>query len=183
MKYPVENLINAINSDLTSSEAAKKFNVPERTIRAHRQLPLQRIGAGRSRYLNDKQENYLVSLFQILPEYGFEITTDVALKISSDYMDSLGLKVQPGGKWLRQFVKRNRVKIKWKKQEKLERIRAEKFTEETRRGWFSLLKSTLEKLNLMDKPNQIFNADETGFSDKTTSKNLWTLLVLFLEFL
>ena len=98
-------------------------------------------------------------------------------------MDSLGLKVQPGGKWLRQFVKRNRVKIKWKKQKKLERIRAEKFTEETRRGWFSLLKSTLEKLNLMDKPNQIFNADETGFSDKTTSKNLWTLLVLFLEFL
>ena len=82
----------------------------------------------------------------------------MALKISSDYMDSLGLKVQPGGKWLRQFVKRNRVKIKWKKQEKLERIRAEKFTEETRRGWFSLLKSTLEKLNLMDKPNQIFNA-------------------------
>ncbi|CAF4845507.1 unnamed protein product, partial [Rotaria sp. Silwood2] len=57
--------------------------------------------------------------------------------------------------------------IIWKKQEKLERTRAEAFTEETRSGWFATLKDVLMKHNLIDKPNQIFNADESGFSDKT----------------
>ncbi|CAF4083685.1 unnamed protein product, partial [Rotaria sp. Silwood1] len=85
-------------------------------------------------------------------------------------MKSLGLSFKPGRKWLQAFVKRHRMKIKWKKEEKLERICAEKFTEETRRGWFSLLKLTLEKFGLMDKSCQIFNADETGFRDKTSGK-------------
>jgi hypothetical protein len=170
MKYPIENLINAIESNFSSAEAAKRFNVPERTVRAHRQMPLQKIGAGRRRYLNDDQENHLVLLFQVLPDYGFALTADIAIKISSDYMKSLGIAAEPKLQWLKNFVKRHRMKIKWKKQEKLERIRALSFTEETRRGWFSLLKSTLEKLDLIDKPNQIFNADETGFSDKTNSK-------------
>jgi hypothetical protein len=170
MKYPIENLINAIESDLSSAEAAKKYNVPERTIRAHRQKPLQKVGAGRSRYLTDDQENDLVFLFQVLPDYGFAVTADLAIKIASDYLKHLGLSVTPKRKWLQQFVTRHRMKIKRKKQEKLEKIRAEKFTEETRQGWFALLKSTLQKLNLMDKPSQIFNADETGFGDKTNRK-------------
>jgi hypothetical protein len=170
MKYPIENLINAIESDLNSIDAAKIYKVPARTIRAHRQIPLLKIGAGRSRYLTDDQENYLVSLFQVLPDFGFSLTADVALKLAADYMKSLGLSYVPKRKWLRKFVNRHRMKIKWKKQEKLERIRAEKFTEETRKGWFSLLKATLEKFDLMDKPAQLFNADETGFSDKTNSK-------------
>ncbi|CAF3001767.1 unnamed protein product [Rotaria sp. Silwood2] len=164
MKYTTQNLIVAVNSNLSSTAAAKTFNVPERTIRCHRQFPLQRIGAGRRHYLNDNEESYLVSIFQILPDYGFSIAADIAIQISSEYMKSLGLSFVPGQKWLKTFLNRHRMKIKWKKQEKLERIRAEKFTEETRQGWFSLLKSTLEKLDLMDKPNQIFNADETGFS-------------------
>jgi hypothetical protein len=170
MKYPIENLIKAIESDLSSIDAARIYNVPERTIRAHRQMPLLKIGAGRSRYLTDDQENYLVSLFQVLPDFGFSLTADIALKITSEYMKSLGLSNGPKRKWLRKFVIRHRMKIKWKKQEKLERIRAEKFTEETRQGWFEFLKSTLEKFDLMDKPAQLFNADETGFGDKTNSK-------------
>ena len=170
MKYPIQNLIDAIKSDLNSVQAAKKFHVPERTIRAHRHKPLQKVGAGRFRYLDEDQENHLVSLFVLLPDHGFSLTEEVTLEIASEYMKSLGLSVMPGRKWLRTFVRRHRMKIKWKKEQKLERDRGEKFTEEARQGWFSLLKSTMEKLGLMDKPAQIFNADESGFSDKTCSK-------------
>ncbi|CAF4609441.1 unnamed protein product [Rotaria sp. Silwood2] len=170
--YTKEKLIRAVESAFSSPVAAKEFNAPERTIRSHRQMPLQKIGAGRCRYLNDNEENHLVSLFQILPNYGFSLTAGVAIQISFEYMKSLGLFFKPGRKWLQAFVNRHRMKIKWKKEEKLEPIRSEKFTEETRRGWFSLLKLTLEKLDLMDKPCQIFNADETGFSDKTSGKVL-----------
>lgn len=102
-------------------QAAKKFNVPERTIRAHRQKPLQKVGAGGFRYPDEDQEKYLVSLFALLPNYGFSLTAEVALQIASEYMKSLGLSVSPGRKWLLTFVRRYRMEIKWRKEEKLER--------------------------------------------------------------
>ena len=55
----------------------------------------------------------------------------------------------------------------WKKQDNLERIRAESFTEEVRTGWFARLKEVMTKHNLFDKLNQIFNVDGSVFSDKT----------------
>ena len=69
-----------------------------------------------------------------------------------------------------------------KRGEARERERSEKFTEEARQGWFALLKSTLERLDLMDKPAQIFNADESGFSDKTCSKLKIRLLPMIIRF-
>ncbi|CAF5006493.1 unnamed protein product [Rotaria sp. Silwood1] len=156
MKYPVQKLVDAINSDLSSIEASKHFKVPERTIRSHRQNPEQKFGGGRYRCLNNEQEDFLLSIFKLLPEYGFTITADVAFKLSNEYFKSIGLNTE----------------IKWRKQQKLEQIRAKKFTEETRKSWFVLLKSTLIKLDLMDKPAQIFNCDETGFSDITQRKHV-----------
>jgi hypothetical protein len=49
----------------------------------------------------------------------------------------------------------------------MERIRAESLTEQTRSGWFATLHEVLQKHELFDKPNQIFNFDETGFAGKT----------------
>ncbi|CAM4818085.1 unnamed protein product [Rotaria magnacalcarata] len=141
--------------------------VSERTVRSHRQNADQKFGGGRSRYLNDEQECYLLSLFNLLPEYGFKTAADVALTISNEYFKSIGLSFIPGRKCLRSFVNHHKTDIKWKKEEKLEKIRAAKFAEETRKSWFSLLNKTLIKLDLMDKPGQIFNCDKTGFSDKT----------------
>ena len=77
-------MIDAVNSNLSSTAAAKKFNVPARTIRSHRQISLQKIGTGRPRYLDDDEENYLVSIFQILPNYGFSLTADTVINISCE---------------------------------------------------------------------------------------------------
>jgi hypothetical protein len=174
MKYSVQKvqkLIDAVKSPKNSIEASTEFEVPARTIRSHRQAPSQKIGAGRHRYLNDEQAEHLVSLFKLLPDFGFTVSADVALQLAGEYMKSIGISSSlPGRKWLRTFIKRHKTEIKWKKEEKLEQIRANKFTEEVRRSWFSLLKSVLVKLDLMDKPSQIFNCDETGFSDKTNRK-------------
>ena len=98
MKYPRANLIDAVNSNLSSTAAAKMFNVPARTIRSHRQIPLQKIGAGRSRYLDDDEESFLISIFQILPNYGFSLTADTVINISCEYMKSLGLPFVAGRK-------------------------------------------------------------------------------------
>ncbi|CAF2966666.1 unnamed protein product [Rotaria sp. Silwood2] len=162
MKYLVQNLINAVKSKLSSSAASKRFKVPKRTRHLHRQNALQKIGGRRYGFLNDEQEDFLVCSFKLLAEYGFTITADISLKISDEYFKSIGLSNKPGCKWLRSFVKRHKTEIKWKKEQKLEQIRAKKFTEETRKSWFGLLASTLIELDLMNKPSQIFNCDETG---------------------
>ena len=116
MKYTRKNLIDAIQTGLSSTQTSKILNVPERTIRSHRQNPSQKIGAGRHRYLDDEQERCLASFFKLLPEYGFPLSYDVAMKVASDCMKSIGLSVQPGRKWLRLFVRRHESEIKWKKE-------------------------------------------------------------------
>jgi hypothetical protein len=169
-KYTREALANAVASDLDSKDAAIKFNVPASTIRQHRRELSLNVRAGRPSYLTSDKENYFVSLLKLLPEYGFDVTKDLALQLAADYFKSLDLTTQPKSKWLNSFVTRHCNDIIWKKQEKLERARAEAFTKQTRSGWFATLKNVLMKHDLLDKSNQIFNADESGFSDKTKCK-------------
>jgi hypothetical protein len=45
----------------------------------------------------------------------------------------------------------------------LENARAKGVTPDIIDGWFNVLKGVLMKLNLMDKPQNIFNTDESGF--------------------
>ena len=171
-KYTRQALLDAIASNLDSRTASIKFNVPASTIREHRRDSSINIRSGRPSYLTSDQEAHFVCLLKLLPDYGFDLTMDLTLQLAFDYFQHLGLPIQPGSKWLNAFIRRHAEDIKWKRQEKLERARAEGFTEESRSGWFTTLKNTLTKHNLMDKPNQIFNADETGFSDKTKGERI-----------
>lgn len=169
-KYSKESLLNAMNSELGSKRAADMFNVPASTIRRHRRNQNIQPRVGRPSYLSETEEAFFTSLLELLPEFSFQITTNVALKLAQDYFESLGLSMAPGKKWLYSFVERHSEKIKWQKEVKLERAREEAFTEDCRRGWFGTLEEVLKKHDLFDKPNQIFNVDETGFCDRTKGR-------------
>ena len=121
-------------------------------------------------YLTITEESYFVALLALLPDYGFQVTYDVALQLANDYCKLLGLSSNPGKKGSHSFVRRHHDGIKWVKQNKLERILEESFTEEVRSGWFTILESVMTKYNPFDKSNQVFNVDETDFSDKTKGK-------------
>lgn len=165
--YPRKFLLDAVSSNLNSKRASAKYHVPASTIRQHRRKPNLNTRRGRPSYLTTDQEDHLVSLLKILPDYGFHVDKETALELAADYFHSLQINAKPGSKWIKAFVKRHPEDIKWIKQQKLERNRAEAFTEETRRNWFSTLSSVMAKYELFDKPQQIFNADETGFSDQS----------------
>lgn len=166
-KYSRDELLQAVKCGLDSKAASKKFNIPSSTIRRHRLHGMIRAEVGRPSYLNDEQESYFVSTLQLLPDYGFRVTRDVALGLAKDYCRSLGLKHSPGEKWLRLFMKKHSNDIKWIKEQKMEMNRVKAFTENVRSGWLSLVKDVLTKYDLFDKPHQIFNIDETGFCDNT----------------
>ncbi|CAF1674770.1 unnamed protein product [Rotaria magnacalcarata] len=73
----------------------------------------------------------------------------------------------PSRHWFFNFFKRNADKIKMKKEIKLEKVRLNGFTEEVRVGWFNKLKNIFDINNLHVRPAQIWNCDESGFSDET----------------
>ncbi|CAF2237743.1 unnamed protein product [Rotaria magnacalcarata] len=173
-KYTHQALVDAVASDMDSKAASIAFKVPASTIRQQHREPTLSIRAGRISYLNSDEESHFVSLMHLLPEYGFDATKNIVLQLAAEYFGSLEFTTQPGSKWLNSFVKRHFDDIIWKKQEKLERARAEAVTEQNPSGWFKTLKDVLIKHDLFDKPNQIFNADESGFSDKT--KGQWVIV-------
>ena len=53
------------------------------------------------------------------------------------------------------------------KEKKLEKSRRNGFTEEVRVGWFEKVKQVLTDTDLLHAPMNIWNVDESGFSDDT----------------
>jgi hypothetical protein len=92
-KYTREALDNAVKSSLDSKTAATTFYVPASTIRQHRREPSLNIRAGRRSYLTSEEENHFVALLKVLPDYGFDVTKDVALELATDYFESLSIDV------------------------------------------------------------------------------------------
>ena len=75
--------------------AAKNLNVPASRIREHRWNPPLNYRIGRLSYLSSDQEAYFVSLLKLLSEYGFDVTKDLALQLTTEYFQSLYLTITP----------------------------------------------------------------------------------------
>ncbi|CAF2232187.1 unnamed protein product, partial [Rotaria magnacalcarata] len=94
-KYSKQSLIDAVNSALDSTSAAKLYNVPASTIRRHRRNQCLKNQIGCPSYLTSSEESYFVALLQLLPDFGTQPTGEVALKLANDYFKSLGLSDNP----------------------------------------------------------------------------------------
>jgi hypothetical protein len=172
---------------MSSVEASKEFGVPESTIRKHRNDTKNDVGSGRPPILSINQEKYLVALLEELHSIGVRLTKEILSKIIGEYMrkvredgenireyihffwhnSSCVYLVNPGRHWFDSFFKRNADRLKMKKEIKLENARRDGFTEEVRSQWFNKLKRLLDENNLHARPAQIWNCDESGFSDET----------------
>jgi hypothetical protein len=86
-------------------------------------------------------------------------------------MDIMNLKCrfingEPTKDWYYGFLKRWSNDLKLMHSSSLENNRAKGVTQEIIDGWFSILHKVLTKLDLFDKPQNIFNTDESGFCDE-----------------
>ena len=64
------------------------------------------------------------------------------------------------------------------KEKKMERSRRDGFTEEVQSGWFNKIEEVLIKNNLLYTPMNIWNVDESGFSDETQCKSVsWSCVI------
>ncbi|CAF0967846.1 unnamed protein product [Rotaria sordida] len=171
-KYSSENLRQAIQAyssgSMSSVDAAKFYGVPESTIRNHKRRPAMTIGSGRPYLLKKNDEEYLVQLLLDLEQTGLRLTKKKVMKVSQDYVETLKQKSQPLGRhWFQDFLLRSKNKIKFIKEQKLERCRKDGFTETVRSGWLDTIFNVMQQHNLFDRPAQIYNVDECGFNDDT----------------
>lgn len=69
----------------------------------------------------------------------------------------------PSDKWWRGFKKRH-PKLSLRKADRLDRRRARMANQTVMDSYFTLLDSTLTKLGIKNKPERIYNCDESGTS-------------------
>ncbi|CAF4156937.1 unnamed protein product [Adineta steineri] len=174
-KYFTEKLQQAIKAysdgSMSSVEAAEHCGVPQSTVRNHKRQPAMKIGSGRPFLLSKTDEEYLVELLLSLERMNIRLTKNKVLKIAEEFIKNLKQSEQQLGRhWFEDFMKRNKDKIKFIKEQKLERSRKEGLTDEIRKGWFDTVFTVMQQLNLFDKPAQVYNVDECGFNDDTQRK-------------
>ncbi|CAF3318678.1 unnamed protein product [Rotaria sp. Silwood2] len=95
-KYSKQQLLEALKSGYDSKTTGKKFNVPASTIRRHRRNHSLKADGGRQTYLTSDEEAYFVSILQLLPDFGLNVSSETTLQLANDYCQSLGLSHHPG---------------------------------------------------------------------------------------
>ncbi|CAF4385419.1 unnamed protein product [Didymodactylos carnosus] len=135
---------------------------------------LEHFGPGRPAYFTVEEEKHLATALTVLQEWGEPLTTHDFLTITAVYARELGRPNMfsneiAGYDWYNGFMK-GHAAFKLKTPQPLEKSRGN-VSGSTVTKWFDLTESIFEKHKLIDKPSQIFNCDETGFSDnKATPK-------------
>ena len=172
----VNNAIEKIRTkEWTYKEAASLINIPIGTI-ASRMSRKSNQEVGRPTNLKTTEEKYLVDLIITLQAYG-ELSTYVdVLRYATEFVDIMNLKSRfkngkPTREWFYGFIRRWKDKLKIMNSTKLEKVRAD-VTWNTINCWFAKLHSILSKLDLFNKPQQLFNCDESGFQDDPGKKRV-----------
>ena len=158
------------------SGAAKRFNVPRRTL-DDRVKGRVRHGSrpGPKTALSKEEEDALCSYLIYMAERGFPLTPKMAMAFAWAIAIRSGRQhcfsdSGPSKHWWLGFRQRH-PKLSLRKVDKLERNRAECLSPEVVCEYFELLNKTLRDNGILDCPHQILNCDETFLPlDETKEK-------------
>lgn len=176
--YSEEDLKNALEFIRTQKwsfrQASSHFKIPLSTLSSHMYCVLKP-STGRPPALSLEEEKYLVHLITSLQEWGQLSTCKDVLKYAEEYIELMDLKHRfvngyPTKDWYYGFLRRWKKDLKVMTSSTIENSRAKGATFETINGWFQLLKDVLTKLNIINKPDSIYNMDESGFLDDAGSR-------------
>jgi hypothetical protein len=138
--------------------------------------------SGHPRVLNSDQESILVNRLLYLERIGLVQTADKVMRTAYSLVEANSLKHPWDGEkkiagfdWFCAFMKRN-INFSLRKPEVLSCARAERLNKGEVAAYFNLLATVLEEHDLLDKPHNVYNIDESGFPlnihpPKTVSAN------------
>ena len=157
--------IDAVKSGrMGVNRAALEFGVPRTTLKdriAGRVVHGTR--SGPKPYLTPQEEKELADFLVSCSKMGYGKTRGEVLKIVEAIAKKKGVKVQgyiSDGWWCR--FRERWPQLSLRKGDPFSQVRSEMTTREVFEGFFDLLRETLEKADVIDKPAQIHNCDESG---------------------
>ena len=143
--------------------AALDYSVPKSTL-GDRVLGRVQPGSrsGPERLLSDTEEVELVAFVRRCSAIGYPKTRKDMIELVQRIAESRGVDRQISNGWWEKFCTRN-PSITLRASVPLSKARAEATDSEIIDGYFDLLEKTMAEYDLLDKPCQVFNADESGF--------------------
>ena len=146
------------------NQAARNYYVPRSTLRDRISGRVKHgTKSGPKPYLSVEEEQELVAFLKQASAMGYGKTKKEILAMVQKTMEKKDLcddKFNGEGWWTR-FMSRNPT-LSLRTADPLSKVRADAVKQEKIDEYFKLLKSTLEKHDLMNKPQCIYNVDESG---------------------
>ena len=161
-----ESMINAISAvtqeGMSVRRAAETYGVPRSTLgdRISGRI-VHGTSSGASRFLNDDEEEELVSFILGCASIGYSKTIKEILVVVQRTLESRGAHKVVSYGWWESFRKRH-PNLTLRVATSLSKARMLASNRMVLDHYFDLLEETLRENGLMDKPYQVFNMDETG---------------------
>ncbi|XP_029348308.1 jerky protein-like [Acyrthosiphon pisum] len=171
-KYSKSDLKTAVEKivagTLTYTAASTMYNIPRPTLYAHSKgsRGMKSNSMGRATVLSPDIEHRLSESLKIMEKYGYGLSRREVLDLVGDFLKTNKIKNSfskgiPGEDWWLGFARRNNLSIK--KPQIVEYSRKKVCDPFIIYNYFDILHKTIKELNLENKPDRIWNLDETSF--------------------
>lgn len=175
--YSKENLLSAVqeakNGIMPIAEIARKYNVPESTIRSKRDNKYADKKPGPATVLSTQEEHEIAHWIFLCYQRGFPITKSQLLesvevicqKIKREIPFSNG---RPGRGWFTGFLRRHpQISKSIFENTSLDKAN---ISEESLQEWFDQISTNISSINLLTiEPNRIFSCEEIGLGNPNSS--------------
>ncbi|XP_053405016.1 uncharacterized protein LOC128558830 [Mercenaria mercenaria] len=177
--YTEEDLSRAVSAvkrnQLTVTQAAKEYGLPRTTLTDHVKNPETRTKKGPQKQLTKEESDGLVAFVLYMAGHGFPMTRLMVRCYVQEIVRRSGrttlfnLEKGPSDEWFRK-LKADYPQLAFRKPENRDRGRSRMSNKKVVNDFFQFWSDTLQKHGLLDKPSQVYNCDETGWSGKETAR-------------
>ncbi|RVE40996.1 hypothetical protein evm_014353, partial [Chilo suppressalis] len=151
------------------NEISRRYGIPSRTLRRrYAKKNSEKLTLGKHPTLDFDNEKRLVAHIQKLEKAGFPTTRQDVRRLAFEFAEKLGLENSfnketrmAGQHWLKSFLERH-PELSIRQAEGLSIARAQGLNRDEVNKMFELLLKVLTENDLIDKPDRIYNTDETG---------------------
>lgn len=165
----MQNALTAIRNGYSVNKASINFAIPRRTLRDYiKKNVAVKLPMGRKCILNSDEESNLCQRIIRLAEIGYPLTSRVLRRCVYNFCITNQIKTpfsetskMAGRYWLKGFLKRH-DEIRNRKAQNLNPARAQKLNKFIVNDHFNKLKDIMQTLEIMNKPQCIYNMDEKG---------------------
>ena len=168
MKYDLQKIVNAMEAiesgTVNVTKASKLFGIPRQTLSDRVKGKYSKVGGGRKTELTENEEKILVDYCMFMVKCSHPLTVSIikgfawGIVKKSNRPSRFSPTDGPSWKWWRGFKRRHPEISLWKPDHGRSRINNQVVMDK----FFKLLKEELESIDILNKPEHIFNADETG---------------------